>query len=136
MLSRLSVLSVYLVASLAVSAMANPMMGQSSGHGDGTKQPSKHNYAKENSYESYPHQESSNNCNVANNNARTHETANILAILGFADVFQGNGLIGKECSPFIGKGAECKANPVCCDNVSTSGFIAIGCSHFDLGIFG
>jgi hypothetical protein len=52
MLSRLSVLFVYLVAGLAASAVATPMIGQSAGHGDGTKQPSRHNYAQKHPYDS------------------------------------------------------------------------------------
>ena len=62
MLSRFSTLFVYLVAGLAVSAVATPMMGQHSGHGDGMKQMSKQNYASE---RPYTHQEgSSKKCNV------------------------------------------------------------------------
>ncbi len=49
MLSRFSVLFAYLVAGLAVSAVATPM-GQSGGHDDGMKQPSRHNSDQEHPY--------------------------------------------------------------------------------------
>lgn len=64
MLSRLSVLFVYLVAGLAASAVATPMMGQSSGHGDGTKQPSRHSYAQKRPYDSGSYRNSNKACNV------------------------------------------------------------------------
>lgn len=67
MLSRLSVLVVYLVAGLAASAVATPMIGQSSGHGDGM-QPSRHSYAQKQPYDEghYQHKQghSTKACNV------------------------------------------------------------------------
>lgn len=142
MLSRLSVLFVYLVAGLAASAVATPMGGQSADHGDGTKQPSRHSYAQK-----QPHYggNSHKGCNVDKqyccdtvnkviahdylsfwlvfkniSQASETETADLLSVFGFAGLFDANALIGKNCAPFLAAGGgKCEAEPVCCDQTTT-----------------
>ncbi|KAN0137826.1 hypothetical protein V8E53_004310 [Lactarius tabidus] len=143
MLSRLSVLFVYLVAGLAASAVATPMIGQSAGHSDGTKQPSRHNYAQKHPYDSGSYSHHGGNsvkaCNVDKqyccdtiNKVSEEKTESVLSVLSFAGIFDADAIIGKSCSPFLaGGGGKCEANPVCCDHTQVEGVFAVGCSNFD-----
>ncbi|KAH9042950.1 hypothetical protein EDB83DRAFT_2523939 [Lactarius deliciosus] len=112
MLSRFSTLFVYLVAGLAVSAVATPV-GQSGGYGDGTKQPSKHN----------------------SDQISDHEAgSSIYALLGgIFDQFDATTNIGHECFPSYSYGLTaskaCTGRTVCCENTDASGLFAIGCTN-------
>ncbi|KAF9460464.1 hydrophobin [Collybia nuda] len=59
------------------------------------------------------------------------EGSNILAIVGLTA--QGlTGMVGHNCSPISaigpGGGTSCNSQPVCCENNSFNGLVAIGCS--------
>ncbi|KAI9441817.1 hypothetical protein H4582DRAFT_2097105 [Lactarius indigo] len=160
MLSRFSVLFVYLVAGLAVSAVATPM-GQSGGYGDGTKQPSKNNstqehpnppkyYSARDAKGQYKHPKDkeydrthAGQCKIGKQQCcnsmskiSDHEAGSSIFALfgGVLDQFEGTANIGHECSPsynYAGTKA-CTGQTVCCENTDASGYFAIGCNNVDL----
>ena len=85
MLSRFSVLSAYLVASLVASTLATPMIGQSSGHGgDSMKKPYKHDYAQERPYAHHQ----ANSCDVDKQQCCNQVTKVISSRFFFVFVFK------------------------------------------------
>ncbi|KAK6835919.1 hypothetical protein RU639_002099 [Aspergillus parasiticus] len=54
----------------------------------------------------------------------------LLGLLGVA-VQDMSTLVGLTCNP-ISQGGSCSANPVCCENNSFNGLVAIGCKPVDL----
>lgn len=161
MLSRFSVLSVYLVAALAASAVATPA-GQSGGYGDDMKQPSRHNSDQEHSYppkyysardskgqyknakdgeykHSKKHDPWKGQCNVekqqcCNSVNQASENGGLLALLGLGSLAQATSLMGTNCSPGAGTGGSCEANPVCCENTKFEGLFAFGCSNINVDV--
>ncbi|KLO09586.1 fungal hydrophobin [Schizopora paradoxa] len=68
--------------------------------------------------------------------ASSPAAASLLALLGIVlqdlDV-----LVGITCSPLTGvgiSGTSCSSDPVCCDNNSFNGVIAIGCTPINIGL--
>ncbi|KAF8147571.1 fungal hydrophobin-domain-containing protein [Crassisporium funariophilum] len=61
----------------------------------------------------------------------------LLGLLGLA-VAPITALVGATCSPIdilgIGAGGQCTAQPVCCQNNSFNGVVAIGCTPITLGL--
>ncbi|KAF8888264.1 fungal hydrophobin [Infundibulicybe gibba] len=78
-------------------------------------------------------------CNSAeDSNNPSAGTANLLGLLGIPLASVANtGLIGITCSPIsiIGLGSgSCAAQPLCCQNNSFNGVIALGCHPINLGL--
>ncbi|THU91476.1 fungal hydrophobin [Dendrothele bispora CBS 962.96] len=68
--------------------------------------------------------------------ADSKSVAGLLSLLGIV-VQDVNALVGVTCSPIsvIGVGGDsCSANPVCCENNSFNGIVAIGCVPVDLSL--
>jgi len=40
--------------------------------------------------------------------------------------------VGVSCTGIVGKGSDCKQQPVCCEGNSYSGIVNIGCSHISI----
>ncbi|TFK51415.1 fungal hydrophobin [Heliocybe sulcata] len=59
----------------------------------------------------------------------------LLGALGI-DVSDVNAMVGVQCSPVTvvgaGGGAKCSAQPVCCENNSYGGAVAVGCAPVTL----
>ncbi|KAI9441056.1 hypothetical protein BJY52DRAFT_511877 [Lactarius psammicola] len=156
MLSRFSVFFVYLVASLAISAAATPM-GQSGGHGDDMKQPSRHNSEQEHpyspkyysardakghdkrpkdgEYERSKDDSGKGHCNVGkqqccNSVNQASEISSLLALAGVNTVLSSIGLVGQNCNGLTGN--ACTAQPVCCEKTTFNGAFAFGCMNINI----
>ncbi|KAF8257202.1 hypothetical protein EI94DRAFT_1792022 [Lactarius quietus] len=84
------------------------------------------------------HSYGNNQCNVGEQHCCESTTSleeakstGLLALMGWADLTQFTGVLGKNCSPMWGVGAKCEASPVCCENVKTEGIFTVGCSNVD-----
>ncbi|KAF9521767.1 fungal hydrophobin-domain-containing protein [Crepidotus variabilis] len=74
------------------------------------------------------------------NNVETADSsaiAGLLFVIGVA-VAPITALIGSTCSPIdvasIGSGANCAAQPVCCQNNDFSGLVVIGCTPVNINL--
>ncbi|KAH9174391.1 hypothetical protein EDB89DRAFT_1952670 [Lactarius sanguifluus] len=136
MLSRFSVLFVYLVAGLAVSAVATPV-GQSGGYGDGTKQPP----SKYNSDQEHPNPPKYYSARDTRGQYKHQRTPFRLVIMrpagssiyalfgGVLSQFEGTVNIGHECSASKACTGQSTGQTVCCENTDASGLFAIGCTN-------
>ncbi|KAF9473858.1 hydrophobin [Pholiota conissans] len=61
----------------------------------------------------------------------------LLSLVG-VDVGSITGQVGVKCSPITvigtGSGSSCTAQPVCCENNSFNGVVALGCSPINAGL--
>jgi len=82
-------------------------------------------------------------CNVSNqqccNSVQSSSTPEVSTLLGLLGVVLGGvtAQVGLTCSPLtiIGvSGTSCTAQPVCCENNSFNGLIAIGCTPINLNL--
>ncbi|KAK7460570.1 sc3 hydrophobin [Stygiomarasmius scandens] len=86
---------------------------------------------------------SAGQCNTGSiqccNSVQKASSSSVGLLLGLLGVVLGdlNVLVGVTCSPIsvIGVGGNsCTAQPVCCENNSFNGIIAIGCTPINLGL--
>ncbi|KAF9473249.1 hydrophobin [Pholiota conissans] len=86
----------------------------------------------------------SNSCNTGPvqccNSVTSSESPVISTLLGLLGVVLGDVTtqVGLTCSPLsvvgLGSGSSCTSQPVCCENNSFNGVVAIGCSPINLNL--
>ncbi|KJA23675.1 hypothetical protein HYPSUDRAFT_162989 [Hypholoma sublateritium FD-334 SS-4] len=60
---------------------------------------------------------------------------NILNLLGLDISLSGvDGDVGVNCSPLLGSGSACTAQPVCCNNDQFNALVVVGCTPISVNI--